>query len=107
MSVEKRGITLELQARREIYGPSYFYPDSTHKILRSYLYTKCIERTNGQITQTQKKKTLQLVILSFFRSSFMIIFGCVNHSSGPSCSKLTMSLVNDLLKFTSSDTQIC
>ena len=28
-------------------------------------------------------------------------------SSGPCCSKLTMSLVNDLLKFTSSDTQIC
>ena len=26
--------------------------------------------------------------------------------SGPSCSKLTMSLVNDPLKFTSSDTQI-
>ena len=27
--------------------------------------------------------------------------------SGPSCSKLTRSLVNDSLKFTSSDTQIC
>ena len=27
--------------------------------------------------------------------------------SGPSCSKLMMSLVNDSLKFTSSDTQIC
>ena len=26
---------------------------------------------------------------------------------GPSCSKLTMSLVNDSLKFTSSDTQTC
>ena len=26
--------------------------------------------------------------------------------SGPSCSKLTMSLVNDSLKFTSSDTRI-
>ena len=26
--------------------------------------------------------------------------------TGPSCSKLTMSLVNDSLKFTSSDTQI-
>ena len=26
---------------------------------------------------------------------------------GPSCSKLTMSLVNGSLKFTSSDTQIC
>ena len=28
-------------------------------------------------------------------------------STGPSCSKLTMSLVNDLLKFTSGDMQIC
>ena len=28
-------------------------------------------------------------------------------SPGPSCSKLTSSLVNDSLKFTSSDTQIC
>ena len=27
-------------------------------------------------------------------------------NTGPSCSKLTMSLVNDSLKFTSSDTQI-
>ena len=27
--------------------------------------------------------------------------------SGPSCSMLTTSLVNDLLKFTSSDMQIC
>ena len=27
--------------------------------------------------------------------------------SGPSCSKLTMLLVNDSLEFTSSDTQIC
>ena len=26
---------------------------------------------------------------------------------GPSCSKLTMSLVNDSLKFTSIDAQIC
>ena len=28
-------------------------------------------------------------------------------STGPSCSKLTTSLVNDSLNFTSSDTQIC
>ena len=27
--------------------------------------------------------------------------------TGPSCSKLTTSLVNDSLNFTSSDTQIC
>ena len=30
-----------------------------------------------------------------------------NSTPGPSCSKLTMSLVNDSLKSTSSDTQIC
>ena len=30
-----------------------------------------------------------------------------DHQSGPSCSKLTTSLVKDSLKFTSSDTQIC
>ena len=29
------------------------------------------------------------------------------YNTGPSCSKLTMSLVNESLKFTSSDTQIC
>ena len=33
--------------------------------------------------------------------------GEIRKISGPSCSELTMSLVNDLLKFTSSDTQIC
>ena len=31
---------------------------------------------------------------------------CRSSRSGPSCSKLTTSLVNDSLKFTSSDTQI-
>ena len=31
----------------------------------------------------------------------------VNNPPGPCCSKLTTSLVNNSLKFTSSDTQIC
>ena len=35
------------------------------------------------------------------------IVDTVECSSGPSCSKLTTSLVNDSLKFTSSDTRIC
>ena len=48
--------------------------------------------------------------------SFYLIVLCSNASDviigvakqpGPNCSKLTMSLVNDSLKFTSSDTQIC
>ena len=30
-----------------------------------------------------------------------------DRQAGPSCSKLTMSLVNDSLKFASSDMQIC
>ena len=36
-----------------------------------------------------------------------IFHGEIRKISGPSCSKLTMSLVNDSLKFRSSDTQIC
>ena len=35
------------------------------------------------------------------------LYNKVLQKSGPSCSELTMSLVNDSLKFTSSDTQIC
>ena len=41
------------------------------------------------------------------------VFWCKNNknsckqSPGPSCSKLTMSLVNNSLKFTSSDMQMC
>ena len=31
----------------------------------------------------------------------------IGKQPGPSCSKLTTSLVNDSLEFTSSDTQIC
>ena len=33
--------------------------------------------------------------------------GTHDYKPGPSCSKLTTLLVNDSLKFTSSDTQIC
>ena len=33
--------------------------------------------------------------------------GTICEMPGPSCSKLTTSLVSDSLKFTSSDTQIC
>ena len=37
----------------------------------------------------------------------IVIMDIFIYRSGPGCSKLTMSLVNDSLKFTSSDTQIC
>ena len=37
----------------------------------------------------------------------MLISSLARALTGPSCWKLTMSLVNDSLKFTSSDTQIC
>ena len=51
-----------------------------------------------------------VVILSFLliQEGQLLVSGermCT--SSGPSCSKLTMLLVNDSLKFKSSDTQIC
>ena len=48
-----------------------------------------------------------------FKATFCLKKSClpllcknVSKLSGPSCSKLTMSLVNNSLKFTSSDTQI-
>ena len=44
-----------------------------------------------------------LIFLPRMQSLCVITF----YTSGLSCSKLTMSLVNDSLKFTSSDTQIC
>ena len=43
----------------------------------------------------------------FHQDQLFAIQHCLDTSPGPSCSKLTMSLVNDLLKFTSSDMQIC
>ena len=46
-------------------------------------------------------------LLSWVMQSIKNVSQFVVWSSGPSCSKLTMSLVNNSLKFTSSDTQIC
>ena len=43
----------------------------------------------------------QLHVISYMHGTMF------EYNTGPSCSKLTMSLVNDSLKFTSSDTQIC
>ena len=45
-------------------------------------------------------------IIVFITSVFIRMYMDV-YISGPSCSKLTTSLVNDSLKFTLSDTQIC
>ena len=45
------------------------------------------------------------VDLKYTAATMAIAF--IKKKSGSSCSKLTMSLVNDSLKFTSSDTQIC
>ena len=39
--------------------------------------------------------------------SAVAAYPTLKYRSGPSCSKLMMSLVNDSLNFTSSDTQIC
>ena len=51
---------------------------------------------------------VQMILLCMLEGIFCLIWPKYgNNRSGPSCSKLTMSLVNDSLKFTSSDTQIC
>ena len=78
---------------------------------------------------SEKRSTLNFLwvqILSFYSRLFSEGTWCAGNQSGshksyfpcqqwqkfyqlpgPSCSKLTMSLVNDLLKFTLNDTQIC
>ena len=51
------------------------------------------------------KHNLCVLIWSIFPKPIFVV-NLEEYLSGPSCSKLTMSLVNDSLKFTSSDTQI-
>ena len=46
-------------------------------------------------------------LLSNWQLDKFVIYERIIQIPGPSCSKLTTSLVNDLLKFTSSDMQIC
>ena len=65
------------------------------------------------------KKDIHIIIINWATSSEKVPLNmskmcgfrspctCPTYHSGPSCSKLTTSLVNDLLKFTLSDTQIC
>ena len=53
---------------------------------------------------TQKLETVQFSFNS--EDTKLKALDWISWQSGPSCSKLTTSLVNDSLKFTSSDTQI-
>ena len=51
-----------------------------------------------------------LKLFNFPRKQNLVLSGDNMHemwNPGPSCSKLTTSLVNDSLKFSLSDTQIC
>ena len=52
---------------------------------------------------------VDLVLCLAYKSlkTFTYVSAQTFRCSGPSCSKLTMSLVNDSLKFISSDMQIC
>ena len=67
------------------------YPAGELAVLRQLLFVKKLSITE------QISESLEIVYQT----------KDVQGVPGPSCSKLTMSLVNDSLKFTSSDTQIC
>ena len=56
---------------------------------------------------THKKHLRKGLFMSTYEYVECILYGETRKLPGPSCSKLTMSLVKDSLKFTSSDTQIC
>ena len=53
------------------------------------------------------QKVAKNPISSHLKDPVIFIITNQNKCSGPSCSKLMTSLVNDLLQFTSNDTQIC
>ena len=74
-----------------------------------------IRAVTGQCSSPELSFALKTFTKNFHMNFFCEGHTCMsgslmwlrNKTSGPSCSKLTMSLVNDSLKFTSSDTQIC
>ena len=78
-------------------------PDQTQRSAASDLDLHCLPVTlllyNGLIGCCASWKKVHVV------DEVMDVHCCL--TSGPSCSKLTTSLVNDSLKFTSNDTQIC
>ena len=83
-------------------------------LARRVLQLEKINTSLKQEVEREKKKIHQLAdevytaftlnVLTYKHLTILVLkFKC----PGPSCSKLTMSLVNDSLKFTSNDTQIC
>ena len=85
------------------------------KIQISLLICSLIRFFTGHILDSQGYKVLHAYNEDSDQSVWMcrLIWVFTGHTSsegtcsGPSCSKLMMSLVNDSLKFTSSDMQIC
>ena len=61
---------------------------------------------NKVLLSCPRNKRCQLNVSRVVRKGVFVTYA-ESKNPGPSCSKLTTSLVNDSLKFTSSDTQIC
>ena len=59
--------------------------------------------------ENKRQHSMQIVSLgkNLHDMSKYVFWEKIRKIPGPSCSKLTTSLVNDSLKLTSSDTQIC
>ena len=63
---------------------------------------------HGELRKIMQISLLSGAIISIWTLRVNMVLTKITYKiSGPSCSKLTMSLVNDSLKFTLSDTQIC
>ena len=70
--------------------------DDLHEMSDPFFWENIISLSSAEFVRRVVKDTVHV-------DSFAD-FGC---TAGPSCSKLTTSLVNDSLKFQSSDRQIC
>ena len=90
--------------------------DDSHKMINLTLSEKYINKTCLRMSSatiligTFRDNILWIEDAQISRHTYTVWRGSLLFSyriSGPSCSKLTTSLVNDSLKFTSSDTQMC
>ena len=77
---KQHGLSNRFRLMKDIFLPCFHYYETDNRTRRRQLVTRA----------------------AFISASYSQLF-----CPWPSCSKLTMSLVNDSPKFTSSDTQIC
>ena len=85
----------------------FFLSLSSPAFPHKYTFNFGSDSLSEALVKKKKKKKIELLQSCTKLSIFNIIQQIMERKPGSSCSKLTMSLVKDSLKLTSSDMQIC